>query len=281
MPPEPAPRRIDAHVHFWRLARGDYDWMSSDLTRIHRDFGPEDLRPHLARAGIAEIVVVQAAESVAETEFILGIAAKTDFVSGVVGWAPFDGSDGPEVLARLAADPRFKGVRPMIQDIPDDDWMLGAALTPTFEAVRELDIAFDALVFPRHLKNLMRLIERHPKMRVIVDHGAKPQIRDRAFEAWAADMKTIADNTVAPVKLSGLVTEAGEGWTLEDLKPYVDHLIECFGPARLVFGSDWPVVRLAADYAPWFAAAEQLTASLPEAERAMIFGENAARFYQL
>ncbi len=281
MAPEPAPRRIDAHVHFWRLARGDYDWMTSDLTRIYRDFGPEDLRPHLARAGIAEIVVVQAAQSVAETEFILGIAAKTDFVSGVVGWVPFDGPDGPEVLAQLAADPLLKGVRPMIQDLPDDDWMLGAALTPTFEAVRELDIAFDALVFPRHLKTLMRLIERHPEMRVIVDHGAKPQIRDRAFEAWAADMKTIADNSAAPVKLSGLVTEAGEGWTLEDLKPYVDHLIECFGPARLVFGSDWPVVRLAADYQPWFAAAEHLTASLPEAERAMIFGTNAARFYRL
>lgn len=275
------PRRIDCHVHFWHLARGDYFWMEPGLTRIYRDFGPEDLRPLLAPAGIDEIVIVQAADTVAESEYLLEIAGRTDFVAGVVGWVPFDEPEGPEALARLAETPSFKSVRPMIQDIPDDDWMLGAALTPSFEAVEALDLVFDALVFPRHLKNLIRLIERHPDLRLLVDHGAKPQIRDRAFDDWAADMKTIAGICDAPVKLSGLVTEAAPEWTIDDLRPYVDHLIETFGPERLVFGSDWPVVRLAADYQPWIEIARALTAGLGQAERDGIFGENGAAFYRL
>jgi L-fuconolactonase len=272
--------RVDAHVHFWQLARGDYFWMAPELTPIYRDFGPEDLRPHLERNGIGRIIVVQAADTVAETEFMLEIADNTDFVAGVVGWAPFDQPQGAKELARLAGNPYLKGVRPMIQDIPDDDWMLGEALTPAFEAVTDLDLVFDALVFPRHLKNLMGLLERHPDMRVIVDHGAKPQIRDRAFDGWAADLRAIAANSSALVKLSGLVTEAKPDWTVDDLKPYVDHLIEVFGPDRMVYGSDWPVVRMAADYDPWFRAARDLTAGLGEAERAGIFGENARKLYR-
>jgi L-fuconolactonase len=273
--------RIDAHVHFWQLARGDYFWMTPDLTPIYRDFGPEDLRAHLERNGIGRIIVVQAADTVAETEFMLEISETTDFVAGVVGWVPFDQPQGAKELARLAANPYLKGIRPMIQDIPDDDWMLGESLTPTFEAVTDLDLVFDALVFPRHLKNLMILLERHPDMRVIVDHGAKPQIRDRAFDGWAADLRTIADNSSALVKFSGLVTEAKPGWTVDDLKPYVDHLIEVFGPDRMVYGSDWPVVRMAADYDPWFQAAQDLTAGLGEVERRGVFSDNAQKLYRI
>jgi L-fuconolactonase len=275
------PRRIDAHQHFWQVARGDYHWMTPDLRPLYRDFGPEDLRPHLTRNGIDAVVTVQAAETVAETEYLLEIAAATDFVAGVVGWAPFDRPEGPDVVARLAESPWLKGLRPMIQDIADDDWMLGEALAPTFAAVQALDLAFDALVFPRHLKNLMRLIDRYPGLRLIVDHGAKPQIRDRAFDGWAADIATVARDSPALVKLSGLVTEAGETWTIDDLRPYVDHLLEVFGPERIVFGSDWPVVRLAADYDPWFNTARDLTAGLPERGRQMVFGDNAVRFYRL
>jgi L-fuconolactonase len=249
----------------WQLARGDYFWMTPDLTPIYRDFGPEDLRAHLERNGIGRIIVVQAADTVAETEFMLEIAEKPQ---------------GAEELARLAANPYLKGVRPMIQDIPDDDWILGESLTPTFEAVTDLDLVFDALVFPRHLKNLMILLERHPDMRIIVDHGAKPQIRDRAFDGWAADLRTIADNSSALVKFSGLVTEAKPGWTVDDLKPYVDHLIEVFGPDRMVYGSDWPVVRMAADYDPWFQAAQELTAGLGEVERRGVFSDNAQKLYR-
>ena len=272
---------IDAHVHFWRLAREECRWIAPGMTPIHRDFGPEDLRPHLERNGVTAIVAVQAAEAVSETEFLLDIAARTSFVAGVVGWAPFESRDGPDVLSRLAADPYLKAVRPMIQDIADDGWMLDRRLTPMFEMVIAQDVAFDALVYPRHLSNLMTLIERHPDMRVIVDHGAKPRIRDGAFDPWAAGMKAIADNSPAFVKLSGLVTEAGPDWSVETLRPYVDHLIACFGPARVAFGSDWPVVRMAADYDPWFAAADCLTGGLTDDEKRGIFGANAARFYRL
>jgi L-fuconolactonase len=273
--------RTDAHVHFWSTARDDYGWLTPDQEVLYRDYGPDDLRPHLARNGIERVVAVQAAQSVAETAYLLAIAHSTDFVAGVVGWVPFDAAEGPAELARLAADPWLRGVRPMIQDIADDDWMLGTPLIPTFEAVAAHDLAFDALVYPRHLTNLLRLIDRHPNLRVLVDHGAKPQIRDGAYKDWAADMRRVARSTRALVKLSGLVTEAGPDWTLDGLKPYADLLLSEFGPERVIWGSDWPVVRLAAEYDLWFDAARQLTAHLSEADKTRIFGANAAAFYRL
>lgn len=273
--------RVDAHVHFWRTARNDYGWLTPDQEILYRDYGPDDLRPQLARSGVARVVAVQAAQTVAETAYLLALAHSTDFVAGVVGWVPFDAPDGPAELDRLAADPWLKGVRPMIQDIADDDWMLGAALVSTFEAVVAHDLAFDALVYPRHLQNLLRLIDRHPDLRLLVDHGAKPQIRDGAYKGWAAAMTRIARDTTALVKLSGLVTEAGPDWTLDGLQPYADLLLQEFGPARMVWGSDWPVVRLAAEYDLWFDAASELTAHLPAADKARIFGGNAAAFYRL
>jgi len=276
--------RIDAHQHFWAPARGDYDWMPMDEPRLARPYGPADLAPELAARGIDRTVLVQAAPTIHETEYMLGLADATPFVAGVVGWVDFERTEDRRQLERLAAHPKFLGVRPMIQDIADDDWMLRADVQWGFEAVAELGLTFDALGFPRHLKNFLTILTRYPDMRVVVDHCMKPQIRahsQESFAHWAEGMARIARETAAFCKLSGLVTEAGENWRLDDLKPYAEHVLDVFGADRVMWGSDWPVCRLRCEYGDWLDAAEALTAGLPEAARARIFGGSAAAFYSV
>jgi L-fuconolactonase len=275
---------IDAHQHFWNPARGDYGWMPKDNAVLSRVYGPADLAPELARHGIGKTVLVQAAPSVAETEYMLGIADATPFVAGVVGWVDFERPAGRAELKRLAGHPAFKGVRPMIQDIPDDAWMLRDDVQWAYRAVIDEGLTFDALGFPRHLGHFLTLLKRYPEMRVVIDHCMKPQIRAHsaaAFRHWAEGMARLAGETAAFVKFSALVTEANPGWTVADLKPYVDHVVAVFGAERVMWGSDWPVCLLAASYDAWRAAAQKLVAQRSEAERAAIFGGTAALFYGL
>jgi L-fuconolactonase len=272
--------RIDSHIHFWRIARGDYHWMTPEMS-IRRDYDADDLRPLLQAAGVDRIVLVQAAATVAETEFLLGLAQETPFVAGVVGWVDMAAGDAVETLERLSADPHFKGIRPMIHDIPDVDWMLRSDLIEAFRAVMRLGLSFDLLVRPPHLKNSLTLLSRFPDLRAIIDHGAKPEIAEGRFDAWAEDMRRLARETNAWCKMSGLITEASPDWSVDDLRPYVDHLIEQFGPGRLIWGSDWPVLTLAASYADWADATDQLLAGLPTADRARIRGGNALEAYRL
>jgi L-fuconolactonase len=274
--------RIDAHQHFWRVARGDYAWLTPKLAPIYRDFGVADLRPHLAAAGIAATVLVQAAPTEAETEFLLALAAESGgMVRAVVGWIDFDAPDASRRLERLARNPLLRGVRPMMQDIADTDWMLSAALEPAFRAVIDLGLRFDALVQPRHLGNLRRLLDRYPGLELVIDHGAKPAIAAGAREPWAAEMRALARETNAWCKLSGLVTEAGARWTVADLRPYAEHLLDCFGSERLIWGSDWPVVELAGGYDRWWPTTAELLRPLDDASRERILGANAARFYRI
>jgi L-fuconolactonase len=272
--------RIDAHQHFWRLDRGDYGWLTPALAPIYRDFGAEDLRPHLAAAGIGGTVLVQAAATEAETEFLLALARASDgLVKAVVGWVDFEVSDAALRLERLSRNPLLRGVRPMMQDIADTDWMLSRALEPAFRAVVDLGLRFDALVQPRHLATLRRLVDRYPGLALLIDHGAKPRIANQEREPWATEMRALARETRAWCKLSGLVTEAGPGWGIADLRPYAEHLIECFGSERLIWGSDWPVVELAGGYGRWWAAAAELLRPLDKASRERVLGGNARRFY--
>jgi L-fuconolactonase len=271
---------IDSHHHLWTTARDDYGWLKSDDEVLYRDFGPEHLEPFIERAGIERTVLVQAAPTVGETRYLLEIAERTDWIAGVVGWVALDAAGVERTLDELAAHPALCGVRPMIQDLPDDDWMLGDAVGAGLEALAERDLCFDALVLPRHLSRLLVLLERHPDLRLVVDHGAKPGIRDGHFEDWAADIARIADETSACCKISGLVTEAAPGWQPRDLLPWVAHLIECFGPERLMWGSDWPVVELAGGFDLWWAATHELLAGLNDGERAAILGATASRFYR-
>ncbi len=273
--------RIDAHQHFWALARGDYGWLTPDLGTIYRDFTPDDLSPLLAAAEIDGTVLVQAAPTVAETKFMLSLADQNAFIKGVVGWVDFEAADAPTQIAALAAHPALVGLRPMIQNIANPLWMLSDALTPAFNAVQRHDLTFDALTLPHHLCPLGQLLERHPDMRVIIDHGSKPLIKDAILGDWSDNMRAMARDTSAWCKLSGLVTEAAADWTIEDLRPYVDHLLSTFGPSRLIWGSDWPVCTLASSYERWLDTTNMLLSQLSVAERQAIMGGNAARAYNL
>ena len=271
--------RIDAHHHLWTLARGDYGWLTPALAPIHRDFSLSDLAPHLAAADIQGTILVQAAPTEAETMFLLDIAAKAQVVRGVVGWTDFGAADGEARIDALAAHKLLVGLRPMVQDIPDDDWLLRPALAPLLAAMARSSLVFDALVLPRHLPRLLRLIDGHPDVQFVLDHCAKPRLATGEMADWHGDVALLAERPNIVCKLSGLATEAAVGWQITDLRKAVDHVVACFGTHRLLWGSDWPVVNLAGGYEKWFAAAEALLAGLSADEKAAIFGGNAARIY--
>jgi len=278
--------RIDAHQHYWQLARGDYGWLTPRLAPIYRDFGPKDLAPHLDTFGIERTVLVQAAPTEAETGFMLDLAAATPSIAGVVGWVDMEAPDAAKRIARLATRPKLVGLRPMIHDIADPRWMLSPALAPAYAAIETAGLVFDALVRPVHLGPLETLVGRHPGLSVVVDHGAKPDVArwtpgDEDFADWAGRMHRIGRHPNLVCKASGLVTEAQRDWKPADLTPYLDTLLDAFGPKRLMFGSDWPVVNLAGGYERWMDALLSWLGGLDSPSRDMILGDTAACVYKL
>lgn len=276
--------RIDAHHHFWHPARGDYGWMPPDDPVLSRPYGPADLAAGLAAAGVIRTVLVQAAPSTAETEYLLGIADATDHVAAVVGWIDFEDPGQMDTLRRLARHPKFVGVRPMIQDIADDGWMLREDVQWVYRALCDLDLTFDALGFPRHMANFLTLLKRYPGMRAVLDHCLKPQLRGHGVENhafWADGMARLADETGACCKLSGLVTEADAMPDDAMVRPCTDHVLRVFGADRVMWGSDWPVARLRCEYAGWHDMALRLTAGLSDADRVAVFGGTASAFYRI
>jgi L-fuconolactonase len=278
--------RVDAHQHYWEPRRGDYGWMPKDDPILARPYGPADLAPELAEAGIGCTVLVQAAPTVEETEYMLGLADATPSVAAVVGWIDFEDRGHLRHLERLKRHPKFVGVRPMIQDIPDVHWMLRDDVQWAYAALADLDLTFDALGFSRHLANFLTVLKRHPRLRTVIDHCMKPQIRDHGtareeLAFWAEGLGRIAAETDACCKLSGLVTEADADCHEADLAPYVAAVLEAFGPERVMWGSDWPVCRLRASYRTWHGVARSLCAGLSEGARAAVFGATAQSFYRL
>jgi L-fuconolactonase len=277
--------RIDAHQHFWRIADRQGHWPPAELAAIHRDFSAADLQPWLQRGRIDGTVLVQTLPSAADTDYMLGLADANDFIRGVVGWVDMKSADAATQIKRRAQHPRFKGLRPMLQDLPDDHWIDDPALDAAVHALVENGLCFDALVLPRHLGALHRFASRYPSLRIVIDHAAKPRIASAEMQPWQSDMARLAALPNLFCKMSGLLTEAGEGAGRESLQPYVQALWNLFGAKRLMWGSDWPVLRLAADYEHWLRMSEALLDSLQPtaspADRAAIFGGNAARFYRL
>ncbi|MEV8467653.1 amidohydrolase family protein [Fluviibacterium sp. DFM31] len=273
--------RIDAHQHFWTLSRGDYPWPNESVALIFRDFGPGDLAPLLAAAGINRTILVQATDTVAETEFLLDLAARNEFVAGVVGWVDLTALDAVATIDRLRADPGLKGLRPMLQNIEATDWILQDAAAPTLAHMEAAGLRFDALIQPRHLPVIDKLAGRYPGLPIVIDHIAKPVMGGGvAPDAdWADGIGRLATRDNVWCKLSGVVTEAGPGWTTGDLAPFAAHVLDAFGAGRVMFGSDWPVVTLASDYATWAQTADWLIADLPAPEQAEVRGGTAARFY--
>jgi L-fuconolactonase len=275
--------RIDAHQHYWDPARGDYGWLTPAMPELYRTFGPHDLAPLRAQCGVSRTVVVQAAPSVDETRYLLSLARDDASIAGVVGWVPLDDPYAANLIDELAQEPKFRGVRPMLQDLPDDDWIANADTARAIEALIEHRLAFDALIFARHASALETFLARHPALRVVIDHGAKPPIRegDAGWSAWAHAVSRLARYPQVLCKLSGLATEAAPGWTDDTLRPWIDYLLATFGVRRLMWGSDWPVLNLNGDYERWHASSQRLLAHLTEAGRAAIFGANAVAFYRL
>jgi len=273
--------RIDSHQHFWQLSRGDYEWLTPELSLLYKDFLPSDISPILDECNINNTVLVQAAATLDETSFMLHIADNNEFVLGVVGWVDMESSKVIEQLENFNKHNLFKGIRPMLQDIEDVEWILKPEFAPVFEYLIDKELTFDALVQTEHLDTLYLLLKRYPDLKVVIDHGAKPAIEAGSTQEWFDKIALIASQTSAYCKLSGLVTEAGVKPDIEQLKPYMEHLLNCFGSERLMWGSDWPVVNLSTSYQVWFSQVQEFISSLPETEQQCILAGNAQKFYQL
>ena len=281
---ENKPRVIDAHQHFYNFDRVPYYWPTPNEPELFRNFHPEELEPMLREHGIDQTVIVQADHSDNETEYLLEVAESNPWVAGIVGW--IDLLDPEASAARLAAlrnRPKFKGVRHLIHDESDPDWILQPAVLESLSLLADHGYTYDVVaVLPRHLEHVSTLAERLPKLRLVIDHLAKPQIRERHLEPWATLLRETAQYPNVYAKLSGLNTAADpHTWSGEDLKPYIEHAMICFGAERLMFGSDWPVANLAGDYAKVWTETNRALAAYSEAERQAILGETAIRFYQL
>ena len=273
---------VDSHHHFWRYGPAEYGWIDERMAAIRRDFLPADLERELGGAGVDAVVSVQARQSIEETRWLLDLATQNPFIAGVGGWVPLVSPSVPATLAQFAAHPKLVAIRHVLQDEPDPAYMLRADFQAGIQALRAFNLAYDILIYDRHLPQAIELVDQHPEQPFVIDHMAKPCIKQRTIEPWARAMREIARRPHVCCKLSGLVTEIGRPhWTVADLRPYVDVVLEAFGPDRVLFGSDWPVCLVACPYARWMEVVRELTARLSPAERAAILGENARRVYRL
>lgn len=277
---EPMPMRvIDAHQHFWCLATPGHEWPTPRETRIHRDFGPDDLAAETAGAALAGTVLVQSQPTDADTDWMLSLARQHATVRAVVGWVDLAAPNAPDRIVALAAEPKLRGLRPMLQSIADTEWLLQDALAPALDAMEANGLRLDALVQPRHLTMLARLAERRPGLKIVIDHAAKPRADRREIDPWAKEIAALGQTRLW-CKLSGLRTEQAVGQPAGDLAPYVEHLVACFGE-RLMWGSDWPVLLLSGDdWQRWLDDSIRLATSA-EADLDRLFGAAAIDFYAL
>jgi L-fuconolactonase len=276
---------VDAHHHLVDPARFDYPWLTPDLAAIDRRFGPEDLAPELAAAGIDRTILVQTISSIEETRAFLDIASRTPFIAGVIGWIDLTDRRAAATIDSLRAGPggdRLVGIRHQVHDEPDREWLLRADVGRGLAAVEAASLTYDLLVRPRELPAALTVARARPGLRLVIDHLAKPPIRSGELEPWLALLRPFGELGNVWCKVSGLVTEADwTTWQPGDLAPYVERAIEIFGPSRLMFGSDWPVCLLAASYARVVSVARDLSAGLSARDRDALFGEAAVRAYAL
>ena len=274
--------KIDAHHHFWRYDPAEYGWIDDSMPVLRRDYLPADLEPEIRRLGIDGVISVQARQTLGETRWLVELANRHDFIRGVVGWVPLADPNLRAHLDALADERALKAVRHVVQDEPDDSFILGAAFNAGVAALAEYQLAYDVLIFERHLPLAVEFVDRHPQQVFVVDHLAKPRVKDGQLEPWRTNLRALAEREHVYCKLSGLATEADhEAWTEPQLLPYLETALEAFGPRRLMFGSDWPVSLLACTFPAWYELVERLAARLSAAEQARIFGGTAAEAYRL
>jgi L-fucono-1,5-lactonase len=274
--------RIDAHQHFWRYRPETHAWITDAMPQLKRDFLPADLQPLLSAAGFDGCVAVQAQQNVAETQWLLQLTDQHPFIRGVVGWVDLCGAHVADGLRRLAADPRLRGVRHVVQDEPDDRFMLRPEFQRGIAALAPLGLTYDILIYARQLPAAIELVQRFPQQRFVLDHIGKPQIRARHLDPWRSGITALAAHPNVSCKLSGMVTEADWAeWKPSDCMAYLDVVLSNFGAQRLMVGSDWPVCTLAGTYDDVMAVVTDYVGFLSPSEREAILGGNAARFYRI
>lgn len=274
--------QIDAHHHLWKYSAAEYGWITPEMRVIRRDFLPADLEPLMHHFDIDGTVAVQARQTLEETEWLLGLAAKHPIIRGVVGWVPLtDGAGVKRSLERFAGNAKLRAVRHVVQDEPDPRYILRADFNEGVKALREFGLRYDILIFERHLPAAIEFVDRHPNQTFILDHVAKPRIKDGILSPWDRNMRELAKRQNVYCKLSGMVTEADpQRWTPQILQPYIDVALSAFGPRRLMYGSDWPVMLLAGnDYARWYRTVTVAIAKLSKDEQTRIMGGTASEAY--
>jgi L-fuconolactonase len=274
--------RIDAHHHLWRYNKEEYGWIGAGMEAIARDFLPGDLQTELKACGVDGSVVVQARQSLAETDWLLEQASSSPAIRGVVGWAQISDPDFPRVLEKLKAQKKLKGLRHIIQAEPDEEFVLRDDFNAGIVALSGSGLVYDILIYERHLPFAIQFVDRHPNQLFVLDHLAKPRIKERVLEPWRTNLFEIAKRENVYCKLSGMVTEADwKNWNATDLRPYADAALEAFGPRRLMFGSDWPVCLLGATYAKWLQTVHDFLGALSNSEHELVFGGVASKVYSL
>lgn len=279
---------IDAHQHFWQIGEHDCIWPTPDLSAIHRDFGLKDLLPLAQAAGVTGSVLVQSQESDADTDYLLAVATQSDFIKAVVGWVDLAAESAPARIAYLAKHPKLRGLRPMLQCLPDDDWILRPELEPAIAAMKAHKLSLDALLYTRHLPHLEQFAKRHPDLAIVIDHAAKPDIitADRSAGTWRNAITSIAKLPNVYCKISGLPTESGADQAEAELAPYIQHLLIAFGAERLMWGSDWPVIGLAPNkglsiYKNWLNLVHHVLSGQKASDIEHVFIGTSLRFYRI
>jgi len=273
--------KIDAHHHMWKYSAAEYGWITPEMRAIRRDFLPQDLEPLMHHFDIDGTVAVQARGTLEETNWLLDLADKHSVIRGAVGWVPLtDGARVKPVLEKLAGRPKLCGVRHVVQDEPDANFILRPDFNQGVAALREFKLRYDILIFERHLPAAIQFVDRHPNQIFILDHVAKPRIKDGILAPWDRNMRELAKRPNVYCKLSGMVTEADpHHWTPAGLQPYIDVVLAAFGPRRLMYGSDWPVMLLAGDYERWYRTVTVAIGKLSKSEQDRIMGETAREAY--
>lgn len=274
--------KIDAHHHFWSYDPVEYGWIDDTMRVIRRDFLPEHLKAEITATGVDGVVSVQARQSLAETNWLVDFARQHDFIKGVVGWVELISPTVSSELERFAANPKLKSLRHVVQGEPDDNFILRDDFNRGIRELRKFNLAYDILIFERHLPPTIRFVDAHPDQIFVLDHIAKPRIKDDAFEPWNKQLRELAKRPNVYCKASGMVTEADyTTWTEAQVRRYFDAALEAFGPQRLMFGSDWPVCLVACGYARWHQLVSSWISKLSPAEQARILGGTAVEAYKL
>ena len=273
---------IDSHQHFWQVGRFEYPWLTRELGVLYRDYLPADLEPILKHNKVAETVLVQASNSLEETQWLLELADENEFIAGVVGWVDLKSPLVGQQLDRFLRHNKFKGVRHLVESEPLDDWLVQREVLTGLSVLEARKVPYDLLVHPRHLKYVPQIVEACPNLRMVIDHLAKPPIAKGTVDGWKAEFRELAKFPNLSCKLSGLVTEANHAnWSVEDLRPFVSVALEAFGADRLIFGSDYPVCLLAASYERVIESFQALLSELSSESRDRVFATNASDFYKL